>query len=181
MKVYTLILAILVLGFVSCKNSPDRPDPVLEPGYEPAPIESTTTSATAPTPTAEPAQNAEGVWHYTCPSGCEGGAGSAVPCPKCGTTLAHNSGYHNNNNNNNAAIETPTVTSSISTGNDNVTVVNGGDTPITPVGGPPEEPAQNAAGVWHYTCPSGCAGGSGSAVACASCGTTLVHNSGYHN
>ncbi|MEZ4934648.1 MAG: hypothetical protein R2788_21285 [Saprospiraceae bacterium] len=23
-------------------------------------------------------------WHYTCPSGCEGGAGSATACAKCG-------------------------------------------------------------------------------------------------
>lgn len=45
---------------------------------------------------------------------------------------------------------------------------------------PTPEPPQNAAGVWHYTCPKGCAGGGGSAVACATCGTTLAHNAAYH-
>ncbi len=43
------------------------------------------------------------------------------------------------------------------------------------------EPAQNAAGVWHYTCPNGDPGGAGSAVACTKCGATLVHNTAYHN
>jgi hypothetical protein len=42
-------------------------------------------------------------------------------------------------------------------------------------------PAQNAQGVWHYTCSNGCAGGAGSAIACAACGTPLVHNQSYHN
>lgn len=45
---------------------------------------------------------------------------------------------------------------------------------------PAPEPSQNAAGVWHYTCANGCAGGGGSAVACGSCGNTLAHNSAYH-
>jgi len=44
--------------------------------------------------TPEPAQNAAGVWHYTCPNGHSGGAGSATPCSECGTTLVHNAGYH---------------------------------------------------------------------------------------
>ena len=43
------------------------------------------------------------------------------------------------------------------------------------------EPPQNAAGVWHYTCSNGCEGGAGSAIACATCGATLVHNTLYHN
>jgi hypothetical protein len=48
-----------------------------------------------PTPqTAEPPQNAKGVWHYTCPKGCPGGAGSATACAGCGGTLAHNPAYH---------------------------------------------------------------------------------------
>lgn len=46
---------------------------------------------------------------------------------------------------------------------------------------PMPEPPQNAAGVWHYTCPKGCAGGAGSAVACSQCGSTLAHNQAYHN
>jgi len=45
---------------------------------------------------------------------------------------------------------------------------------------PSQEPAQNAAGVWHFTCPSGCSGGAGAQQACGSCGATLAHNAGYH-
>ncbi len=57
---------------------------------------------------------------------------------------------------------------------------------LTPVAGPdqatppPTSPPQNAKGVWHYTCPKGCPGGSGSAGNCAKCGTALVHNAAYH-
>ena len=46
---------------------------------------------------------------------------------------------------------------------------------------PPEpQAAQNAAGVWHYTCPNG-HDGAGAAGTCASCGATLEHNAAYHN
>ncbi|MBK6998057.1 MAG: hypothetical protein IPH31_25410 [Lewinellaceae bacterium] len=48
----------------------------------------------AATPPAEPAQNAAGLWHFTCPKGCKGGGGSAVPCATCGTTLTHSQSYH---------------------------------------------------------------------------------------
>jgi hypothetical protein len=42
-----------------------------------------------------PAKNAAGVYHYACTkSGCDGGAGSAGRCPKCGSALAHNQAYH---------------------------------------------------------------------------------------
>ncbi len=59
-----------------------------------APIfNNTVSSATAPTP--EPAQNANGVWHYICNNGCTGGAGSATACAGCGSTLVHNAAYHN--------------------------------------------------------------------------------------
>ena len=55
--------------------------------------------------------------------------------------------------------------------------------PPTPPPNPatPTEPAQNAAGVWHYTCAKGCAGGAGIATACSSCGGMLAHNAAYHN
>lgn len=120
------------------------------------------TPATPPPTTAEPAQNAKGVWHYTCPKGCAGGAGAASPCPKCGTTLTHNQAYHGDAN---TATTTPTMTAP-------------GANPATP---PAAEPAQNAKGVWHYTCSAGCPGGAGSASACAKCGKTLAHNSAYHS
>ena len=41
--------------------------------------------------------------------------------------------------------------------------------------------ATNAAGVYHYICSNGCAGGSGSQGSCATCGSALVHNQAYHN
>ena len=112
------------------------------------------------TGTIEAAQNAEGVWHYTCPKGCTGGAGSALPCESCGTTLAHNTAYHATSTVDNTSLPAPSVQKN-----------------ATP---PRQEPAQNPAGIWHYTCPNGCAGGAGSAMPCAGCGTTLAHNAGYH-
>ncbi|MEO0338414.1 MAG: hypothetical protein AAF242_04295 [Bacteroidota bacterium] len=54
-----------------------------------------TTPTTPTTPGATPAMNAAGVYHYTCPNGCSGGAGSAQACASCGTVLAHNAAYHN--------------------------------------------------------------------------------------
>ena len=33
-----------------------------------------------PQRTPEPAQNAKGVWHFVCSTGCQGGAGKAQPC-----------------------------------------------------------------------------------------------------
>lgn len=158
-----------MLFFVmSCSNAPERPEPILEQNN--APTVTTTTTPTPPT-TPEPAQNATGVWHYICPDGHEGGAGSAQACAQCGKTLVHNKAYHNNPAN-------PTVTSSptINTGDGESQIST---TTLPPIQKPPE-PAQNAKGVWHYTCPDGHEGGAGSAGPCAVCGKTLVHNKTYH-
>jgi len=180
-----IILALSLAFLFSCGNSPERPDPILDQNYQPTPVQGTTanTGLTPPPATAEPAQNASGVWHYTCPSGCAGGAGSAVPCAICGTTLVHNQTYHANNNQ-------PTPTPAITTPTSGNPIKLGDGSSIAPMGGAPTaaappaaktpEPAQNAAGVWHYTCSAGCAGGAGSAVACAGCDATLVHNQTYH-
>lgn len=54
------------------------------------PIENQNTTAPSP------AQNTNGVFHYTCNNGCSGGAGSAEKCKACGNELAHNKAYHNN-------------------------------------------------------------------------------------
>lgn len=124
-------------------------------------VEPIITQVSPPTATPNPAkqeppQNAAGVWHYTCPKGCKGGGGAAAPCAKCGATLAHNAAYH------------PAAPA----GN-----------PANPTANPAAqkpEPPQNKAGVWHYTCPDGCAGGGGAAAPCAKCGKTLAHNSVYH-
>lgn len=186
------VLALLVL--VSCNRKPERPDSVLNESQQNYSGSDLNTPAATPpaTPPAEPPQNAEGVWHYTCPDGHPGGSGSATPCAQCGKTLVHNQAYHNNANNatksvvNQQQVVRPgevapgsTITfdpsnpgSASSTG---TTISPPMTTPPTP------EPAQNAAGVWHYTCGNGCAGGAGSAIACTGCGTTLAHNTAYHN
>lgn len=61
----------------------------------PLPNSTTTTNTTTINRPAEPAQNDLGIWHYTCPKACPGGAGSPTNCVSCGTLLAHNSIYHN--------------------------------------------------------------------------------------
>lgn len=96
------------------------------------------------------------VKHYTCPNNCEGSGGDQQgTCPVCGSEYMHNQAYHDQ------AITQSTQ----------------------PVSQPnaASEPPQNAAGIWHYTCANGCSGGAGSAVACSTCGNTLVHNTAYHN
>lgn len=109
-------------------------------------------------PIPEPPQNADGVWHFTCAKGCEGGSGVAEACKGCGGPLAHNAAYHNTTTN-----------------------VNQDVSAATPTAPPTIEPPQNANGVWHFTCPNGCDGGSGTAEACGGCGTTLAHNAAYHS
>lgn len=164
-----LALAALTI-FSACGNDSDASksttlmtEEAAQPGADPT----IAPGANVTPPPAEPPQNAAGVWHYTCPKGCEGGSGSAIPCPKCGTTLTHNQVYH-------GAASQPTIaTPSGAPGTP-------GAPPVTmPSTGKPEPP-QNAAGVWHYTCPAGCAGGGGAAGPCAKCGKTLEHNKAYH-
>lgn len=112
----------------------------------------------AASPTNEPPQNAAGVWHFICPKGCAGGAGAAVPCGQCGETLVHNQIYH--------GAEQPMNSNPAQGAN--------------PAAKPKDEPPQNAKGVWHYTCPKGCSGGSGTASPCPRCATVMTHNPVYH-
>lgn len=172
-SIYSLMAVCFLLAFAACSDKPDRPAPVLSQSQIDAANARAAATATNPAippagaQTPEPPQNAAGVWHYTCSNGCAGGAGSAAPCATCGSTLVHNTAYHN----------TPAASTPIG-----ATAAGGAVTPttITPPINQTPEPPQNAAGVWHYTCSNGCAGGAGSAVACATCGSTLVHNQGYH-
>ncbi|TNE51956.1 MAG: hypothetical protein EP344_16125 [Bacteroidetes bacterium] len=103
--------------------------------------------------------NASAAPHYTCPNNCAGSGGAAAGnCPVCGTAYVHNQAFHS----------------------------QGGNAPTPPAGTtnqatpPPPSPAQNAAGAYHYSCPKGCAGGSGTKGTCASCGGELAHNAAYH-
>ena len=159
MKLVQFFSLVLLTIVISCKDAPERPEPMLDEGYEP-----TSNQASSPltTTTTTNANVGSSVYHYACPNGC-GGGDAAGTCPTCGTEYTHNQAFHNQ-----AGAET--------TANPigNVTTT----TPSPPTQA--TEPPQNAAGVWHYTCPSGCEGGGGSAVACAGCGTTLVHNTLYH-
>lgn len=160
---YLFVLTLFTV--IACNSSPERPAALLDPNYV-APAEPDVPSA--PTKAPEPAQNSIGVWHYTCPSGHSGGSGSATACTECGTTLVHNTIYHD------TAPSAPSSTI-IPAGSEGINVTPGAiPNPSTP------EPAQNAAGVWHYTCSTGCSGGAGSATACGTCGSTLVHNTAYH-
>lgn len=112
-----------------------------------------------------PAASTGGVLHYICAKNCAGSGGpSAGTCPVCGAEYIHNDAFHAQD----AAQEQPQIT----LGDQN----NLNATPPPP----PAEPAQNASGVWHYTCASGCAGGGGAPGSCANCGGALQHNDTYH-
>ena len=165
MSIYRNFIILLTLAVMACADSSGDSGNTTMPSSDPSsigvqPAAPSFEAPATPPPTAEPAQNAEGVWHYTCPNGCAGGGGSAVPCENCGTTLVHNTGYHGNT----------------STQTQPPIQLNQTNTPPPPTA----EPAQNAQGVWHFTCPNGCAGGGGKIGPCGNCGTQLVHNSSYH-
>lgn len=165
-KYTCILLAIVVFTFTACNDSTeatkvnkDTEDKVLnmdEPKAIPTPALNTNINQQ----TVEPAQNADGVWHYTCSQGCAGGAGSAVNCATCNNLLVHNAAYHP------APAEAP----------NNMSNQNNMNMPLQNM----PEPPQNTAGVWHYTCQNGCSGGAGTALPCGDCGTILAHNSAYH-
>ncbi len=194
MKIFQFIYITLVVvllaacGGDKAENARQAPIQPVSNATPAAPAPTTpATTATTPPPPAEPAQNAAGVWHYTCPNGHAGGGGSATPCGECGTTLVHNQAYHGN-----TTATTPTATGGAPTpvpgGTPATMFADPTKTPVNAtVGAAPAaaaaapEPAQNASGVWHYTCSNGCSGGAGSATACSQCGSTLAHNQAYHN
>ncbi|WP_033957003.1 hypothetical protein [Psychroserpens jangbogonensis] len=164
-KIIAIVLFSSVISLYSCNDSAKTPkqddSKQLEVVDTATPPKTPTTNPVTTNPvTKEPAQNEKGVWHYTCSKGCAGGAGSAVSCDNCGGLLAHNTSYHSNAN------STPTSSAPYA------------NPPIAPAAA--KEPSQNTAGVWHYTCGKGCAGGSGAADNCGTCGTKLVHNTAYH-
>lgn len=152
LKPLTLLFFGLIISLYSCQDKKSSPKKETPTQFVPN--------------VAEASQNAVGVWHYTCLKGCPGGAGSAINCATCGSTLVHNVTYHGNANNtqSSAPFSSPQVNP----------IVSPAVIPTT------TEPSQNNAGAWHYTCAKGCTGGSGNPGNCATCGNTLVHNATYH-
>ena len=165
-----ILLAFCTLAMISsCANDSN----VRENAANSLDVPPATTPITNTPPPATPATAAGGVQHYICPNSCAGSGGAAQGnCPVCGTAYAHNQAYHNQ-----TAPTTPT-TPTVPTTTPGTTP---GTTPTTPTTPPAPTPAQNAAGVWHYSCSNGCAGGAGAAGNCASCGSALAHNAAYHN
>ena len=150
MKFSTTILIMLIMGLFFACSNSEK-KPVTT---APQPVQVTpppNINMNTGTTAAAPA----GVQHYTCPNNCAGSGGpSAGNCPVCGTAYVHNAAFHNQG--------------------------NAGDPNTMIQQQQPELPAQNAAGIYHYTCPSGCAGGSASAGTCPQCGGALAHNQAYH-
>lgn len=163
---YLLTFVVLCLGlsFSSCQSGESKK--IREDARQALPAPPAGDVATTPaTPPATPPATNPNEPHYKCPNNCSGGVGAAAgPCPVCGTELAHNQAYH-----------VPQTTTTTPTADNPLNVTPPPSTTQTPA------PATNAAGVYHYTCSNGCAGGGASASACATCGATLVHNQAYHN
>ncbi len=155
-KISTFAIATLLFFVMACSNDKapgNQPQQVIPPTNQPAPP---INANTANNPSASnDGPNAAGQYHYVCPKGDPGGAGSAILCPTCNAQLVHNPAFHNND----AAQQNPVT---------NMT------TPPAPANA-----AQNAAGEYHYACPNGHAG-SGTAGNCATCGAQLAHNQAYH-
>jgi hypothetical protein len=156
----TLSFALSALIFIGCGD--DEAKNAAREKVESQTPATTNTPGTTPPATA----NSGTAEHYICPNGHVGGGGASEgTCSQCGEALVHNQAFHNTPNN-------PQVTE------------NPANQQIQPGQQPAQaqpEPAQNAAGVWHYTCANGCAGGAGAPGTCAQCGGELAHNAAYHN
>jgi hypothetical protein len=108
----------------------------------------------------------EAVPHYICKNNCENSGSSAAGiCQNCNEPLLHNDAFHAKDFLKNGPLNVPEF-------NGGQTTTNNSQTPA---------PAQNSAGVYHYTCDNGCSGGSGTAGKCKTCGNDLAHNQAYHN
>ena len=105
------------------------------------------------------------VKHFICINKCEGsGSNAAGNCPTCKTPYTHNQAFHNDEFLKSGPLNVPKT-----------------DANTNPVKNTSISPAQNASGVYHYTCPNGDYGGAGTAVKCTTCGADLVHNQLFHN
>lgn len=119
-----------------------------------------------------------GVQHYICPNNCAGSGGAAAgTCPTCGTQYVHNAAFHNqpgSSANSQQLPPAPILTNPQQTTPQQTTV------PVPQNQSVAEEPAQNAAGVWHYVCSKNCGGTGGKRGYCPKCGAGLDHNDAYH-
>lgn len=169
MKLHNLLIITLFGAFfliVACGNKKEDPT-----------TEQTTLSPdagiVAQDPSAVTASQTSGgtELHYKCPKNCEGGGGDAQgKCPVCGTELVHNQAFHS---------QAPATPGSSPQTPIQVTPTNQtGDATAQQTAAPPA--AQNAQGLWHFTCSKGCAGGAGVAGNCAKCGNPLAHNPAFH-
>lgn len=165
MKILSYLVLALGLIFTSCSDSGSQSATEQAPSQLDQSSDNSTPQINITNPEAtggngQPvAASVSGGQHYICPNNCEGSGGaSAGTCPVCGTDYVHNAGFHQKNSPSADGTGSPVISTSPTTA----------------------EPAQNASGVWHYTCPKGCAGGGGSAGPCSSCGATLAHNPAYH-
>ncbi|WP_372769960.1 hypothetical protein [Lutibacter sp.] len=117
-----------------------------------------------PKPSIEKSAISKNVKHYICTNKCEN-SGSDVQgvCPTCEKPYIHNQAFHNDDLMKNGPLNVPKY--------------NG-----TPAKNAPSQPspAQNATGIYHYTCNNGHPGGSGTASNCVTCGALLTHNQAYH-
>ncbi len=165
--IFISVVASLALITLSCNNDKAVREEAANSLKKPENSSDMLAPTTSPFPSANQntAVAAGGVQHYICPNNCAGSGGAEQGnCPVCGTAYLHNQAFHDQQASDQAAAMpvTPTTTT-------------------TTVPTPAPEPAQNAAGVWHYTCAKGCAGGSGTPGNCATCGQALAHNAAYHN
>lgn len=167
-----LMLSFIALLFVACESDGKGGNTDSSNALD----NSGSTEQPMVTPPANVNTGNSGVQHYTCPNNCEGSGGPAPgDCPVCGTTYAHNAAYHDQ-----PGMDQPQQPQAMP-GAPQPQAMPGAPQPQAMPGAPPAaEPAQNAKGVWHYTCSAGCAGGAGSAGNCAMCGNALQHNQAYH-
>jgi len=80
------------------------------------------------------------VIHYICDNNCENsGSDVAGNCPTCKTPYTHNLAFHNDDFLKNGPLKVPEF-----------------DLNSNPNSSASKSPAQNASGVYHYTCSNGC-------------------------
>jgi len=157
----SLVALLVVASMTSCGS--DNESDVRRNARESLGVENREASSAATTPSSvpnippPPAPVSGTGDHYICPNNCEGSGGATQEaCPVCGTQYVHNQAFH--------AQSTTTTTTPAQVG-----------APATPPA------AQNASGIYHYTCANGHEGGAGAAGStCATCGSPLTHNPAFH-